>query len=224
VQFWAPDDGWKTRLKHVQRLTEINKLWNVAFCWLCSANILAMHGPTDVKFALTSTSQFIYFCKTLYMFQTGFPSIRSTELHIQRQAFVRSLLLPAASLLTAGSSNLRNVASCWLYSVLHTQRQVLVWQIPDAVCAAPDDGWKIRLKHVRRLTEINKLWNFESYWLYSANILAMHWPMNVKNSLITCIHCTPVQRQACPQFAATCNEAFRSILSGIVPKHKQTNK
>ena len=44
-------------------------------------------------------SQFIYFCKTLYMFQTGFPSIiRSSKLHIRRQAFVRPILLPAASL------------------------------------------------------------------------------------------------------------------------------
>jgi hypothetical protein len=34
VQFWAPDDERKTRLKHVERLTEINKLWNVASCWL----------------------------------------------------------------------------------------------------------------------------------------------------------------------------------------------
>jgi len=43
--------------------------------------------------------KFIYFCKTLYMFQTFFPSIiRSTNLHIQRQAFVRPLLLPAAGL------------------------------------------------------------------------------------------------------------------------------
>ena len=25
VQFWAPDDGRKNRLKHVERLTEINK-------------------------------------------------------------------------------------------------------------------------------------------------------------------------------------------------------
>ena len=51
-------------------------------------------------------SQFIYFCKTLYMFQTGFPSvIRSSKLHIQRQVFVRPILLPAASLarLAAGS-------------------------------------------------------------------------------------------------------------------------
>ena len=42
VQFWAPDDGQKIRLKHAERLTEINKLWNVASCWLYSANILAM--------------------------------------------------------------------------------------------------------------------------------------------------------------------------------------
>jgi len=36
VQFWAPDDGWKNRVKHVERLTEINKLRNiillVVFC------------------------------------------------------------------------------------------------------------------------------------------------------------------------------------------------
>ena len=42
VQFWAPDNGRKTRLQHVQRLTEINKLWNAALCWLYAANILAM--------------------------------------------------------------------------------------------------------------------------------------------------------------------------------------
>jgi hypothetical protein len=42
--------------------------------------------------------KFIYFCKTLHTFQTVFPSIiRSTKPHIQRQAFVRPLLLPAAS-------------------------------------------------------------------------------------------------------------------------------
>jgi len=33
-----------------------------------------------------------YFCKTLYMFQTVFPSIiRSSKLHIQRQVFVRPI-------------------------------------------------------------------------------------------------------------------------------------
>jgi hypothetical protein len=50
--------------------------------------------PTRCNF-----SQFIYFCKTLYMFQTGFPSIIwSSKLHIQRPVFVRPILLPAASL------------------------------------------------------------------------------------------------------------------------------
>jgi len=42
---------------------------------------------------------FVYFYKTLYMFQTVFPSIiRSSKLHIQLQVFVRPILLPAASL------------------------------------------------------------------------------------------------------------------------------
>ena len=46
-----------------------------------------------------NVSQFIYFCKTLYMFQTGFPSIiGSSKLHIQRQVFARPLLLPSARL------------------------------------------------------------------------------------------------------------------------------
>jgi len=76
--------------------------------------------------------KFIYFCKTLYMFQTVIPSIiRSSKLHIQCQVFVRPLLLPAAS-------------------------------------------------SRYRLTKINKLWNFASFWLYTENILATHGPMNVK--------------------------------------------
>ena len=42
--------------------------------------------------------QFIYFCKTLYMFQTVFPSIiRCSKLQIQRQVFVRLILLSASS-------------------------------------------------------------------------------------------------------------------------------
>ena len=49
MQFRATDDGRKTRPKHVERFTEINKLWNVVSCWLYSANILAMHGPMNVK-------------------------------------------------------------------------------------------------------------------------------------------------------------------------------
>jgi len=107
--------------------------------------------PTRFK-----VSQFIYFCKTLYMFQAVFPSIiRSSKLHIQRQ--------------------------------------VLVWQIPDAVCAVLSFWWwteKNRLKHVERLREINKLWNVASCWLYSANILAMHGPMSVKKWCLNSFYLT----------------------------------
>jgi len=95
------------------------------------------------------------------MFQTSFPSIiSSSKLHIQRQVFVRPLLLPAANLarLAAGSSN----------------GLTLYVQFCD-----PGDGRKTRLKHVERLAEIN-LRNVASCWLYSENILAMHGPMNVK--------------------------------------------
>jgi len=39
VQFWAPDDGRKNLLKHLERLTEIKQLWNGA-CWSYFAQIL----------------------------------------------------------------------------------------------------------------------------------------------------------------------------------------
>ena len=32
----APDDGWRNHPKHVEQFTEINKLCNVASCWLYS--------------------------------------------------------------------------------------------------------------------------------------------------------------------------------------------
>ena len=34
IQFWAPDDGRRNRLKHVQHFTEINKLCSIESCWL----------------------------------------------------------------------------------------------------------------------------------------------------------------------------------------------
>ena len=55
MQFWA-DDGQKNHLKHVERPTEINKLWNVSSCWLYSANVLTMCGPMNVKFPHISSS------------------------------------------------------------------------------------------------------------------------------------------------------------------------
>ena len=51
VQFCAPDGGRKTRLKHVERLTEINKFEKCCFFCLYFENILAMHGHRKVKFS-----------------------------------------------------------------------------------------------------------------------------------------------------------------------------
>jgi hypothetical protein len=45
-------DG-KNRLKHVKRLTGINRLRKVVSCWLYSENILAMPGHMNVKFKST---------------------------------------------------------------------------------------------------------------------------------------------------------------------------
>jgi len=53
----TPDDGRKTRLKHVDHFTEINKLWNIASCWLYSTSILAMHGTMNVKRTLLFSFQ-----------------------------------------------------------------------------------------------------------------------------------------------------------------------
>jgi len=95
---------------------------SLAFIGPCIANIIAEYNKQDATFL-----KFIYFCKTLYMFQTVFPSIiSSSKLHIERQVFVRPLLLPAASLvrLAAGSS---------IGLTLHVQ------------FCAPDDGRKNRL-------------------------------------------------------------------------------
>ena len=57
--FWAPDDGRRNRLKHVEHFTEINKLCNVASCWLhlkirfrCTdpwnSNILKFHNNSSI--------------------------------------------------------------------------------------------------------------------------------------------------------------------------------
>ena len=145
-------------------LIECNNFFplNLTFIGLCIANIFARVQPTR-----RNLSRFIYFCKTLYMFQKVFPSIiRSSKLHIQRQVFVRPLKLPAAGLarLAAGSSNgLRLYVQFW----------------------APDDGRKYRLKHVQRLTEINKSWKVASCWLYSANFLLLS---KIANMFITNVY------------------------------------
>ena len=69
-------------------------------------------------------SQIVYSCKTFYMFRTvSLSIIRSSKLHIQQQAYLKQLLLHAASrdkmelgsissLLAAGSSSCFTYACC----------------------------------------------------------------------------------------------------------------
>jgi len=78
---------------------------------------------------------------------------------------------------------------CYLARLAAGSSNGLTNTVPDAVrmCSFElliRDG-NPRLKHAERLTEINKLRNVASYWLYCANILAMYGPMNGKNRRLT---------------------------------------
>jgi len=114
---------------YLTKICYVDKLVFVIFSiGPCTANIFADYNQQDATF-----TQFIYFRKTLYMFQTSFPSIiRSSKLHIQRQVFVRPLLLPAASLagLAAGSSNgLTNTWRCMCSFELLMMDGKTVWNM-----------------------------------------------------------------------------------------------
>jgi hypothetical protein len=39
----APDDGWKYHPKHVEQFPDINKLLNVASCWIYIGILLGAH-------------------------------------------------------------------------------------------------------------------------------------------------------------------------------------
>jgi hypothetical protein len=39
----APDDGWKYHPKHVEQFPHINKLFNVASCWIYIRILLGAH-------------------------------------------------------------------------------------------------------------------------------------------------------------------------------------
>jgi len=54
----------------------------ITFIGPCIANVFSGYNQQDETFL-----KLIYFCKRLYMFETGIPSIiRRTKLHIERQA------------------------------------------------------------------------------------------------------------------------------------------
>jgi hypothetical protein len=89
-------------------------------------------------------TQFIYFSEMLYMFQAVPPPIiRSSKLYIQHRVLCQTFTV-----------------TC------HCRGRVGTVQTLYRQCWAPDDGWRNRLKHVEHFTEIKKLCNVASYWLY----------------------------------------------------------
>jgi len=89
----SPHNTLKRRVRD-RNLTTLTTKSSLTFIYPCIANIFSGYNQQDATFL-----KCIYSCKTLYMFQMVFPSIiRSSKPHIQRQVFVRPLLLPAASL------------------------------------------------------------------------------------------------------------------------------
>jgi hypothetical protein len=70
IQFWAPDDGRRTRLKHVEHFTQINTLFNVASCWLYLKIHLRRMDPWVSKFFIQPADGYICIaeiCSCCYM-------------------------------------------------------------------------------------------------------------------------------------------------------------
>jgi len=47
---WAPDDGWWYHPKHVERFTDINKMYIAASCWIIIDTYYTLHGPLNIKY------------------------------------------------------------------------------------------------------------------------------------------------------------------------------
>jgi len=58
----VPDDGWGYHPKHVEQFTDINKLCNVASCWIYIGIYLRYTDPLNVK----CKTSYTYHFKTLY--------------------------------------------------------------------------------------------------------------------------------------------------------------
>jgi len=100
--------------------------------------IISIVKPTRYS----SVSNLFYFRITLYMFRTVFPSIiRNTRLYIQQQAFVKQILLSAASGYPLASRQQYLFDKCLL---LYVQS------------CTPDDGRKNSPKHIECHSKINK--------------------------------------------------------------------
>jgi len=56
---WAADDGWGTNLKNVEQLTDLNKLYSVASCWIIIAILYDAQSIEHKKKICILLSRFI---------------------------------------------------------------------------------------------------------------------------------------------------------------------
>ena len=125
------------------------------------------------------------------MFQTVFPSIiRSTKLHIQRQVFVRPLLLPAASLAGMeyptqphGNSNTHRTKKNTTNVVIQqNSRKFLMMGILMSETCWAHKKW-------------NKIASDIKLVFYSSTITMMHGPINISSTCFEQFYAHPQERK-----------------------------
>jgi hypothetical protein len=87
----SDDDGQHQWPKHVVVVIYVIN-------YLTHSNLAVFDVQTHITFTISDNTTGWHTLRMLYMFRTVFPSIiRSSRLHIQQQAYVKQLLLRAAS-------------------------------------------------------------------------------------------------------------------------------
>jgi len=130
---------------------------NVDFAFMgpCLANIFSEYNQKFAKFL-----NFIYFCKTHYMFQTGFPvHHQEHQTAYTASGICQTVLLPVAS------NFLTNA-----------------WRCICSLMLLMMDG-KNRLKHVECLTEINKIQKFCKFFVVLAFAPRTHHKLKYRMSV-----------------------------------------
>ena len=78
IQFWAPGDGWRNCLKHVEHFTEINKLRNFASCWLYMKIRLRCMNPWKSESDVSAKDPCIFPSQSSFHEYQTYPHIGST--------------------------------------------------------------------------------------------------------------------------------------------------
>jgi hypothetical protein len=108
------------------------------------------------------------------------------QLYVQHLVFVTPLLLSAAI-------------------VEELELHYTVWQIPDAVdtvVCAPDDGWRYHPKHVEQFSDINKLCNVASCWIYIGAKLSVCFNVHLFSLTLSASCCCKIASSSTPNLCS----------------------